>query len=271
MFSHYNIYMLLDGKVGVGLLTCDRVDFFQQSIESIHETHGDVIDTLVVVNDGKQSVSCDLATVLHNKKNQGVGKSKNRAIKHMMDQGCDHLFLMEDDVRFVSNDALSKYVELSSVSGVKHLNFCLHGEDNKINGKPNPKLIVDYKHVKMSLYHNVYGALSYYHRDVIDDIGYMDKRYFNAMEHVDHTMVAIKNNYHPPFRWFADVHQSDLLLAEQDHGHEESKIRNTEGWEKRFLRGVELFYNKHNINVCDPNEVQADKQQVLQFLKQVKP
>ena len=116
--------MLLDGKVGVGLLTCDRVDFFQQSIESIHETHGDVIDTLVVVNDGKQSVSCDLATVLHNKKNQGVGKSKNRAIKHMMDQGCDHLFLMEDDVRFVSNDALSKYVELSSVSGVKHLNFC---------------------------------------------------------------------------------------------------------------------------------------------------
>jgi hypothetical protein len=91
------------------------------------------------------------------------------------------------------------------------------------------------------------------------------------MEHVDHTMMAIKSDYHPPFRWFADVYQSDLLLAEQDHGHEESKIRNTEGWEKRFLRGVELFYNKHNINVCDPNEVQADKQQVLQFLKQVKP
>ena len=264
--------MIHGQKVGVGLITCDRPDFYKSCVDSLLETHAGVVDTIVVVNDGKSKLtSFDDVVVLNNKKNQGVGKSKNRALKYLMDQKCDHLFLLEDDIRFLSNDALEQYITLSQASGVKHLNFCLHGEDNKRNGVANPKLVIDYNHIKMSLYHNVYGALTYYHRSVIDDIGYMDKQYFNAMEHVDHTMVAINNGYHPPFRWFADVYQSDQLITEQDHGHSESKIRNTEGWEKRFLRGVELFYNKHNINVCDPQQPVPTKAQVIEYLKQTRP
>lgn len=263
---------MIKDKIGLGVVTCDRLVFFNRCVESILDTHTN-IDEVVVVNDSKkrQAISAGGYHVINNSKNIGVGRSKNKLLKYLMDRECEHIFLVEDDVMFNSNQVLSQYIKLSQRSGVKHLNFCLHGEDNKSNGVAQPKLIVDYGDIKMSLYHNVYGALSYYHSSVMEDIGLMDKRYVNAMEHVDHTMEAINAGYHPPFRWFADVHNSDVLVSEQDHGHSESKIRKSGDWMENFQRAVALFYNKHDINVCDPNQITADKDDVIEFLKSKKP
>lgn len=263
--------MIID-KIGIGIVTCDRPEFYSECIKSIMQTHKD-IDEIVVVNDSrsKQTIPSYGCHVINNKKNLGVGKSKNKLLKYLMDKECEHIFLVEDDVVFNSNQVVDQYIKLSQKSGVKHLNFCLHGEDNKINGESAPKLVIDYGDIKMSLYHNVYGALSYYHSSVIDDIGLMDKRYFNAMEHVDHTMQAINAGYHPPFRWFADVHNSDILISEQDHGHSDSRIRSNDDWMKNFQVAVSLFYDKYNINVCDPNQAHASKDEVISFLKCNKP
>lgn len=263
--------MIID-KIGIGIVTCDRPEFYGECIKSIMQTHKD-IDEIVVVNDSKnkQTIPSYGCHVINNKKNLGVGKSKNKLLKHLMNKECEHIFLVEDDVVFNSNQVVDQYIKLSQKSGVKHLNFCLHGEDNKINGESAPKLVIDYGDIKMSLYHNVYGALSYYHSSVIDDIGLMDKRYFNAMEHVDHTMQAINAGYHPPFRWFADVHNSDILISEQDHGHSDSKIRSNDDWMKNFQVAVSLFYDKYSINVCDPNQAHASKDEVISFLKCNRP
>lgn len=261
-------------KIGIGIVTCDRLKFFSNCITSILDTHNNKdIRERVVVNDSKQkqSIPSHGCHVITNKKNLGVGRSKNKILKYLMDKKCEHIFLVEDDIVFNSNQVVDQYINLSINSGVRHLNFCLHGEDNKSNGVAQPKLIVDYGDVKMSLYHNVYGALSYYHRSVIDDIGLMDKRYFNAMEHVDHTMGTINAGYHPPFRWFADVHNSDVLISEQDHGHSESKIRKSDNWMKNFQQAVAIFYEKYSINVCDPNQETAGKEEVINFLKCIKP
>ena len=38
--------------------------------------------------------------------------------------------------------------------------------------KNSPK--IDYKDIKISLYHNIYGAMSYYHNTVLDVVGLMD-------------------------------------------------------------------------------------------------
>jgi hypothetical protein len=61
------------------------------------------------------------------------------------------------------------------------------------------------------------------------------------------------------------------LIHEQDRAHSESKIRDDKEWQKRFIAGVELFHKKFNINVCNPREVYADKTQVIEFLKDIKP
>jgi hypothetical protein len=117
----------------------------------------------------------------------------------------------------------------------------------------------------------LYGALSYYHKDVIDEIGLMDEKYRNAMEHVDHTMQACIKGYHPPFRWFADLLESDKLIHEQDQSHEKSKIRNEQQWVDNFKFGIERFYNKFNINVCGMNQPVESKSNVVKYLKGVRP
>ena len=91
------------------------------------------------------------------------------------------------------------------------------------------------------------------------------------MEHVDHTMLACVEGFHPPFRWFADLYQSDMLIHEQDQGHQASKIRSEQQWLEDFKFGVERFYNKFNVNVCSVNQTVTDKDDVIKFLRDVKP
>lgn len=257
-------------SVGIAIITCDRVPMFESCVKSIYETQADVVDHVVVVNDGTESIPDGDYITINNKTNLGVGKSKNIALTHLMELGCEHLFIMEDDVKFVSEQAIEQYLKLAELSGVKHLNFCLHGEANKRLNKPAPKLIVDYKDVKMALYHNVTGALSYYHSSVITECGLMDDEYKNAMEHVDHTMRIINAGYHPSFRWFADVADSDQLLADQDPTLVESKIRNEEEWRDNFAHGVKLFHQRYGINVCSVEQINDTKEQVLEYLRKVK-
>ena len=257
-------------SVGIAIITCDRVPMFESCVKSVLNTHKNNIDHLIVVNDGEQDVPEGDYTVVKNETNLGVGKTKNVAISKLMQLGCEHMFLLEDDVKFLNDQVIEKYIQLAESSGVKHLNFCLHGDANKRLDQPAPKLIIDYKHVKMALYHNVTGALSYYHRDVIEECGMMDDEYRNAMEHVDHTMRIINAGYHPPFRWFADVADSHELIGDQDPGLVESKIRNEEEWRDNFVHGVKLFHQRYGINVCSTEQVNDTKEQVLEYLRKVK-
>lgn len=260
-------------SIGVAIITCDRPEFFSKCLASVLSLPSGSFDHICVVNDepGSTLDIPDDMMYFHNSKNIGVGASKNIGMKHLLDSGCEHIFILEDDVTITHPDTLSMYINASETTGIKHLNFCLHGEDNKYKGEPAPKLIVDYGEFKLALYHNIYGALSYYHHSVLTSVGLMDERYFNAMEHVDHTMMIIQDGSHPPFRWFADILDSHKLVAEQDNNHSDSKIRDDKEWTKRFMKGVELFHEKFNINVCNPGEVSADKDQVVEYLKSVKP
>lgn len=257
------------GKIGVGVITCNRPEFLKKCLQSIPL---DKIDHIAIVNDGKvlpAEIYNKNIDIIDHETNLGVGKSKNDAFRFLLDKECDHLFIIEDDIIITDDSVFDEYIRCSHITGIKHINFCLHGEDNKVKGKPAPKKIIDYGDIRISLYHNVYGAFSYYHKSVIDSIGLMDEEYINAMEHVDHTMMAIKQGFHPPFRWFVDIENSNRLLDEQDRNHSESTIR-TGDWLKHFRDGVSRFKSKFNIDVCNPREKVADISTVIDYLKGVK-
>ena len=261
---------MTSGKIGVGVITCDREGMLSVCVDSILSLYGDSVYCFVV-NDGENTPRLPQGVeILNNSANLGVGKSKNKAIKHMIDNECEHIFVVEDDIMFVSDRCLSSYIELSNLSGVKHFNYCLHGEYNKTNDTPTPKLIVDYKTAKMSLYGDVTGAMSYYHSSVIESCGYMSDDYKNAMEHVDHTMRIIEAGFHPPFRWFADVADSHTLIKDQDSKLTQSKIRKSDDWMDNFRHGVRLFKDKYNIDVCDPGQRYKSKNDVVSYLRSLK-
>ena len=249
-------------KIGVGILTCNRPDFLKKCISSINS---DWYDTMVIVNDGDQAINTSKVHIINNDNNLGVGKSKNIALKFLIENECEHLFLVEDDVIFKKN-AFEAYINASRKTRVKHFNYCLHGQDNKANNQPNPRQILDIRGVKVSLYFNVYGACSYYHKSVINDIGYMDEQYYNAMEHVDHTMRAINKKYHPPFRWFIDLENSNEYLTDQDYNHDKSTIRKDD-WIKNFQNGIKLFKQKYNIDVTSPYQSYDDLESVINYFK----
>ena len=98
----------------------------------------------------------DILVVTHDKDGDGVAATKNRGIKALMDAGCEHLFLADDDV-WPTSDKWRLYTE----DPEPHLMHCW--------GKS--RLISDDGHY--TTWTHPRGVILYTHRTVIDKIGGM--------------------------------------------------------------------------------------------------
>lgn len=248
-------------SVGVGMVTYNAEERIKQSAFTIPKW----IENFVIVNDGtpySNESYPEHATIIQHKKNECVGKSKNDAIEWLMKKGCEHIFIIEDDILIKNENVFEEYIKHSLISGIKHLNFALHGPANKKNstsfttleeraniidsGEPNPRLKMKYENnVSIALYPNSVGAFSYYHKNVIDKIGLFDNHYKNAWEHVDHTLMAIKKGFHPSFWYFADIEKSWEYLTDIPGSIQNSTIARSETWNRNYKIGSEYFYKKH--------------------------
>jgi hypothetical protein len=256
-------------KIGCGLITCDRLDFYEKSINSLIKRE-DI--EIVVVNDGETTPSFIPKNYIKTKGRKGVAFSKNKALQFLLNKNCEHIFLMEDDVEIIDKNVFEKYIETSKNTGILHLNYALHGNHNKNpnNGSFNIIKTIEYKNnIKIDLYFNLLGAFSYYHKTVLDEIGLMDEEFYNAMEHVYHTYLSIEKNFHPPFRYFADVHESFKYLKDIVPDHQQSKIRG-EDFINTFKKGVETFIKKTGFSVVQnygPQEKIVSEKECLEKLK----
>jgi GT2 family glycosyltransferase len=266
----------IKGKVGVGLITCDRPDFFKKSYNSVKNNKN---ITLVVVDDSITSKANDIMEgdnvgYIKTTGKEGVACAKNLALDYLIDSECEHIFLMEDDILIKDQGIFDLYIKASEISGIKHFNYGLHGNHNlDSNGNPTIRKTVNYKEgVMIDLYPNVLGALSYYHIDTLSAVGIMDENFYNALEHVDHTYQIIKNGFHPPFRWFADVHGSNKFIEDIMPDHKNSKIRSEADFMETFRKGLETFIKKNNFSVVPgmgPQETLYSEEETLLNLKQI--
>ena len=296
----------MPAKIGLGIITCNRLDFFKKCFGSIPF---DKIDELVIVNDGKQCTElmnllytiplkphpsakdCQIpicSNKLHNNEtNLGVGKSKNKALQHLLDAGCDHIFLMEDDMIVKDPNVFDAYIKAAEVSGILHFNYGPGSPFNrkqdpsiridldtrhllKQDSEPNPKMIVEYKDgVKVALYEHTVAMFSYFHRKVLEKVGLHDEQFYNAWEHVDLTYRIAKDGFHPPFWWFADIANSHEMLTEAPGAINNSSIaNNNEQWKKNVYGGREKYLAKHGHY---PNQPPLHTEaQVIDILKKLK-
>ena len=138
----------MSNKIGIGIVTCNRPSFFVKCLRSMPDNY-----TIVVVNDGVNFDANDLAklktekqfTYIHNTTNIGVGKSKNKLFKELLEDGCDHIFLVEDDIIVKDHNVFDKYIEARNITGIQHFNFGYHGPANKggvSGGSPQPRHII---------------------------------------------------------------------------------------------------------------------------------
>ena len=255
-------------KIGVGIITCNREDFFEQCFKSLPH---DKIDNIVIINDGdtlskyaRDGCMLNNACLIENEVNLGVGRSKNKALQFLMYRQCDHIFLIEDDMIIKSKDTFNCYINAAKETGILHFNYGPGSPFNrrqdpsiridldtrhllKQDSEPNPKLIVEYKNnVKVALYEHTVAMFSYFHRKVLEKVGLHDDQFYNAWEHVDLTYRIIKAGYHPPFWWFADIANSQELLTEAPGAIDQSSIANKKDeWHKNVYGGREKYLIKH--------------------------
>ena len=269
-------------KIGLGIVTCDRVDFLKKCIESIDIKK---IDVKAIVNDGKIPIRDNSFHIINNEKNLGVGKSKNKLLKYLYEEGCDYIFLLEDDMLILDNNVFDKYIEAHKKSGIHHFNygpgspfnrkqkikFDLHNRHElDQHSEPKPRKIVDYGNdVKISLFEHTVAMFSFFTKEVIDKVGYIDEDFYNAWEHVDHTYRIIKEGYHPPFWYFADIYDSHKFLSEAPEAIDKSSIANdSEQWKKNVYGGREIYLKKHGHYPNEPPYTSS--KEVDKILKKLK-
>lgn len=260
-------------KIGLGLITCNRPDFYAECLKSIAPVR-DQLQSFVVVNDGGEIplperggdiIPADIYK--HNSKNEGVGKSKNHAFRLLLESGCEHIFLIEDDIRICSSSTFGAYIECAQRTGLQHLMYGYHGPANKIANKPNPRLVVDIKGTSVALNRHCVGAFTYYTRSILEEVGLNDEEFTNAWEHVEHSYRIVKAGGCPAYWWWPDVANSNELLSEQACSEDNSAIRPRSDWQENIRSGMEHFVHKHGFSpVAVPD---TEDQYVLTNLKRI--
>lgn len=255
--------MIKNYKVGLAVITCNRPDYFKQSIEQIG-LNRENLDYIVVVNDGnpypKDMYPEWINEVVQHPINKGVAAAKNEALRKLMENDVNCLFLIEDDILVQRADVFAEYIRCAEVTGIAHFNFALHGPANvKADGSPNPRHIVEYdENTDVALYPHCVGAFSFYLRGAIKRVGYFDERFRNAFDHVEHTYRIIKDGLHPQFWWFADIPNSGQYLKEIPGSIQSSSIAGKPGHNANIEASSKYFEHKHGYEPVKIPNTRAD-------------
>ena len=171
--------------IGVGITTRNRRAIFDDSLSHWLEVIGDA--RLVVVDDGSDTPvpAIDGATVIRHGTSRGVAQSKNRCIAALLDAGCDHLFLADDDVYPRVPWWWRPYVE----SPEHHLCYQWPRPARRVGGGrlnrwrlvPQPGHPLAETHFAVGFPR---GVLIYLDRRVVDTVGGFDPEYGRG-EHVE--------------------------------------------------------------------------------------
>lgn len=233
---------------GLAVITYNRLAYLKNCILSLNAHQWGHAAVKVIVDDSSTEAGygdfleeCrrNGITVIRNEFNGGVAVTKNAALRCLIERGCKHLFLMEDDILIKSERTLCYYARYAEINKLQHINFALHGELNRAK-----EMLCFHGGWWILCYPDLTGALSYYTRELIDQIGYMDEKFHNALEHVEHTYRAAAIGYTLPFWYFADHPLNVELLAEQPAALPNSVIRQGD-WQANCERAKEYWIVKH--------------------------
>jgi len=244
-------------RIGCAIITYNRPESLLRLYASIPREQ---LDYFIIVNDGQafpEFAGLQVDEFIQHESNQGVGRSKNDALRRMLERGVEHIFLIEDDIYLTDDSVFQRYIEAAKVSGIQHFNYSQHGVHNKIGpGRlPNPSAHARYGEVDIAFYSYCVGAFSYYSRYCLKTVGLMDEAYFNAMGHVDHTLRVILADLHPSYYFFADIGESWRYFGEDEWSIEQSTISSQGNHSTLLAKAKELFIRKHHdfIVVCKPD------------------
>lgn len=259
-------------KLGIAVTTKDRPEYFAKCISSLPQT-----DFVCFVNDGlpysdevyKLSNNSNYEVIQHDK-NLGIACAKNSALRCLIQNDCNFLFLIEDDIIIKNPEIFIKYIKAAEVSGLWHMNY---GFSNVYNfnqdGSRAIRASLDYGEGNTVIFTpNIMAGVQFFHKSVIKAIGYMDERYsiLKNMEHVDHSYKIVKAGLLPAYYWWPDVDNSWEYISTIEESITKSQSKD-ENFQENFSLAVALFKHKHEVS---PLEVpDTPQEEVLSKLEKI--
>ncbi|HGY5075118.1 TPA: glycosyltransferase family 2 protein [Citrobacter gillenii] len=200
-------------SIGIAITTHNRQEVLKRAIDQ-HMKHLPSGALVVVIDDGSNPAAVVPANVKMVRHDQscGIVASKNASLTALVDAGCEHLFLWDDDAWPIADNWHLPYIE----SPEPHLayQFLDLSGPRKIND-----MTVLYRDDKHIAYTGQRGVMLYYHRSAIDKVGGFDPVYGRGM--YEHPDLALRIHNAGLSTWaFADVTGSEKLIHSMDE-HEE--------------------------------------------------
>lgn len=198
-------------KVGIGITTHNRNEQVSLMLERLRQvTPAEFV--IVVVDDASKTPVADATFRFPN--NVGIAAAKNKCFELLMDAGCDHLFLFDDDCWPKAQDWWKPYTE----SPEPHLAYIFAEYPPEHERRLNDTIEIDRddKHVAWS---HQRGCMLYYKRVVLDTVGGMDWAY--GLWGFEHGSLADRIfNAGLTTHRYMDVLNSDQLIHSMDENLE---------------------------------------------------
>lgn len=196
-------------KVGIAISTHQRPEVLKRAIEQ-HMKYLPAGALVVVIDDGSKPAAAvpDGVQLLRHETSLGIVASKNASLSALMDAGCEHLFLWDDDAWPIADGWYLPYIE----SPEPHLayQFLDLAGRNKLNDIA--ALYRDEQHVA---YTGQRGVMLYYHRSAIEKVGGFDPVYGRGM--YEHSDLALRIHNAGLTTWaYADVTGSEKFIHSLD-------------------------------------------------------
>jgi glycosyltransferase involved in cell wall biosynthesis len=240
----------IPNKIGLGITTYNSENYFKDLYNSIDRSK---VDEFVVVNGGKPYKETYDVTWMQHITNKYPAQSRNDCINFLLEKGCEHIFLLEDDMIIKDSNIFSEYIRSYKESGLKYFYFVSTSPGAGTPGNRTPRIVVEYKNnVKIALYRNMCNEFTYHHCTVFAKNGLYDPdpRIRNAFD-IDMAYRETRfKQWTPPFWWFPDIANSDNYIENNPIAVSRLQNAREDGSRQQVLEETwRYFFNKHKTNV----------------------
>ncbi|HIE0939530.1 TPA: glycosyltransferase family 2 protein [Serratia marcescens] len=200
-------------RIGIAISTHQRPEVLAMAI-SQHLKHLPPGAMVVVVDDGSKPAAAvpDGIQLFRHEESRGIVATKNASLEALINAGCEHLFLWDDDAWPIADGWHLPYM----ASPEPHLAYQFLDLAGPRKLKDMAVLYSDNDHIA---YTGQRGVMLYYHRSAIEKVGGFDPVYGRGM--YEHPDLALRIHNAGLTSWaFADVAGSADLIHSMDE-HEE--------------------------------------------------
>lgn len=251
-------------KIGIAISTHNRQDVLPRTL-GMHIKHLPEGAKLVVIDDGSvlPAKVPEGVELIRTRVSHGIVAAKNASLKALIDAGCEHLFLWDDDAWPIADGWEQPYIN----SPEPHLSyqFLDLARGPKIND-----ITILYQDAKHVAYSGQRGVMLYYHRSAIDKVGGFDPIYQRGM--YEHSDLALRINNAGLTTWaFADVTGSNELIYSLDENVAVTRSVPLEKREAQVRRNSVIHNDRQKAGYSGYAEYRTQKNLVITTLLTSQP